>query len=365
MPLERRAEDLHASLRDRALPRWSQYVDQRHGGFLLSPSEKQLATQSRMVWAFSHVHNRGLGDYLPDAERGVEFLFERLWDRKHGGFFWKADRSGRTLDERKLLYGQAFAIYGLVEYGRAAGSADAVDRALGLFRLLAERARDREHGGWLEHFEPGWRPITAPDSPLEVEIAGLKSANAHLHVLEALTELHAETGEAEVRRALSEAVDLCTAWFFPSDPAAASQHRRVSWEPGGTPGVSVGHNVEFAWLLTRAEAALGRRPSLERLDAYLAHARAAREDVLVWWVTAETLAALATAVANRPYAVHRSELEDLLAFALAHQIDPSDGMWLHTVARDGTVVNATKVETWKDAYHETRATILLRDALLP
>ena len=357
------AEEVYAQLRDKGLPWWSQRVDERHGGYLLAPHEKQLATQSRMVWAFSHAHRKGLGDYLDAAERGVDFLLERFWDPRHDGFFWKTDRAGAPLDERKLLYGHLFAIYAFVEYGRAGGSEDAVGRALTLFRLIQDRARDNEFGGWLEHFAPEWQPLMEPEIAVEVEIAGLKSANAHLHALEALTELYADSGDPGVGQALSDAVEICTSRFYPSDPSAASTYRSRDWKPAGRPDPSVGHNIEFAWLLTRAEASLGREPSWERLAAYLAQALAARDEVRIWWETAETLAALATAVAQRPDPGYLAALESLLAFVQAHQIDPVDGVWLHTVASDGAVVNATKVETWKDAYHELRATILLEESL--
>ena len=103
MPVATLVEELSSQLRERALPWWAQRVDSRHGGYLLSPDEKQLATQCRMVWAFSHAHRHGLGDYLGVAEHGVEFLLERLHDREHGGFLWKTDRAGTPLDERKLL----------------------------------------------------------------------------------------------------------------------------------------------------------------------------------------------------------------------------------------------------------------------
>ena len=357
------AEELYALLRDKALPSWLERVDERHGGYVLSPHEKQLATQSRMVWVFSNAHRNGLGDYLAAAGRGVDFLLERLHDTERDGFFWKADREGRPLDERKFLYGHVFAIYALVEYGRAGAGADAVGRALTVFRLLRDRAHDDEFGGWLEHFAPDWRPILEPDVVVEVETAGLKSSNSHLHALEALTVLYAETRDADVGEALSETIDVCTSCFYPPDPATASRQRRRSWEPAGQVGVSVGHNIEFAWLLTHAESVLGREPSWDRLDAYLAQALATGNDVRIWWETAETLAALATAIGHRPDPVYLEELERLLEFVLAHQIDPADGLWLYTVAADGTVVNAAKVETWKDAYHEHRATMLLAEAL--
>lgn len=92
-----------SQLRTKALPWWARRVDARNGGYLLSPSEKQLATQSRMIWVFSHAHRKGFGDYLAVAEQGVVFLLERFRDPKHGGFFWKTDLAGRVRSNRKIL----------------------------------------------------------------------------------------------------------------------------------------------------------------------------------------------------------------------------------------------------------------------
>ena len=295
----------------------------------------------------------------------MAFLLEHFRDPKHGGLFWKTDLSGRMHSDRKILYGQAFVLYALVEYFRATGDRDALDEARSVFEMLLERAHDDAHGGWLEHFGRSWRPIRRPGRHVEVEVGGLKSANTHLHVMEALSELYVETGDPAVGASLAETVDVCTAHFYPEDPSASSQHRASDWGRAGRPGVSYGHNVEFAWLLLGAEKALGRKPSLTRSEAYLSHALAAPETDRVWWVEAETLAALTIAVSSRPQPRYVEALESLLEFLLTYQIDPVDGIWLHTVAADWRPVNPTKVATWKDAYHELRASVLLTEAFGP
>jgi mannobiose 2-epimerase len=363
--LEAQAARMAGQLCTKALPWWSERVDARHGGYLLSPDEKQLATQSRMAWAFSHAHRKGLGDYLGAAEQGVAFLLEHFRDPKYAGFFWKTDLSGRVRSDRKILYGQVFVVYALVEYFRATGDPDALDEARSVFEVLLERAHDDEYGGWLEHFRRSWRPIRRPGRHVEVEVGGLKSANAHLHVIEALSELYEETDDQAVGASLAETVDVCTAHFYPEDPSASSQHRTRDWGRAGRPGVSRGHNVEFAWLLVAAEKALGREPSWSRFDRYLSHALAAPQTDRVWWVEAETLAALTIAVSSRPQPRYVEALEGLLEFLLAYQIDPVDGIWLHTVGVDGSAVNSAKVGTWKDAYHELRASVLLTEAFGP
>ena len=292
----------------------------------------------------------------------MAFLLERFRDSKHGGFFWKTDPSGRMRDDRKILYGQAFALYALVEYFRATGDREALDEARLIFELLLERAHDDANGGWVEHFRRSWRPIRRPRRHVEVEVGGLKSANTHLHVMEALSELYVETGDQAVGASLAETVDVCTAHFYPEDPSASSQHRAPDWGRAGLLGVSHGHNVEFAWLLLGAEKALGRKPSWSRFDGYLGHALAAPPTDRVWWVEAETLAALTIAVSSGSRPGYVEALESLLEFLLTYQIDPADGIWLHTVGANGSPVNPAKVGTWKDAYHELRASVLLAEA---
>jgi len=361
--LREQSRRLVGKLRSSGLPWWAQTLDRQYGGYLLASDEKQLATQSRMVWTFAHAHRMRLGDYLGAAEQGLAFLHSRFLDPKHGGFFWKTDRSGRVRNDRKILYGQLFVVHALVEYARAGGDASALDEAQALLGLLVERAHDDSYGGWLEHFGRSWRPARWRRHGFEVEIVGLKSANTHLHAIEALTELYAEIGDAAVKAVLAETVDLSTEHFFPDDPAASAQHRRRDWRPAGRAGVSHGHNVEFAWLLVGAERALGREPSRSRFDAYASAMLAAERPVRIWWEEAELLAALATGLAEWPDAGREKALEAHLEFLLGHVVDPVDGIWLHTVRADGETLSTVKRETWKDAYHEVRAITMLAETL--
>lgn len=361
--LREQSRRLVDQLRSSALPWWAETLDERYGGYLLAPEEKQLATQSRMVWAFAHAHRSRLGDYLGIAEQGLAFLLERFRDPRHGGFFWKTDRAGRVRNDRKILYGQLFVVHALVEYTRAAGDRGALAEAQALFDLIVERAHDDAYGGWLEHFGRSWRPARWAKRGFEVEIAGLKSANTHLHAIEALTELHAETGGAEVEAVLAETVDLSREHFFPDDPAASAQHRRRDWRPGGRAGVSHGHNIEFAWLLLGADRVLGREPSRSRFDASVSAMLAAERPARLWWEEAELLAALATGFAEWPDAGHEAALEEHVGFVLDRVVDPEDGIWLHTVGADGAPLSAVKRETWKDAYHEVRAITMLAETV--
>ena len=73
-----------------------------------------------------------------------------------------------------------------------------------------------------------------------VEVGGMKSANTHLHLMEALTELYDATHDPEVRKSLEEAVRINATYFyplkrrailFPSPPGLEARHRAFERRP--------------------------------------------------------------------------------------------------------------------------------------
>jgi hypothetical protein len=73
------ALELKDQLVQKIMPYWyDTAIDRKYGGYLLSDdasrkappaTEKQLVTQSRMIWGFSHAHLRGLSDGIPVPAR--------------------------------------------------------------------------------------------------------------------------------------------------------------------------------------------------------------------------------------------------------------------------------------------------------
>lgn len=391
------AEELRAQLQFKIMPYWYDTAqDRQHGGYLLADdqkgghqaTEKQLVTQSRMIWGFSHAHLHGLSDaehnYLKAAAQGFKFLQDHFRDKEDGGYFWKTDLAGKVINDRKIIYGQAFVIYGLVEYFRASGDRVALQEAKGLYQTLQRHAHDEEHDGWMEHFRRDWQPILKPEAGAEVEVPGLKSANTHLHLMEALAELADATKDPAVAKSLSEALRLNAKYFYPKRPGKSCFHRQPDWKAVTDPksaGLSYGHNVEFAWLMIRAEAVLGRRPSWSHFEAHLRHAlkygydhywgglyyrgadsQPATETDKVWWVQAEMLAALTVAVQYRPEKDYVEALDKLTDFITKYQADPEDGVWLDTVTADGKPKNRAKAHNWKANYHDVRALVRFVEA---
>jgi mannobiose 2-epimerase len=387
-------------LSQKILPYWFDTAqDRQHGGYLLADdgrgrraaTEKQLVTQTRMIWGFAHAHLKGYSvperDYLGAARQGYDFLLARFLDSSQGGYVWKTDLSGQPLNDRKILYGQAFVIYALVEYHRASGDPAPLRHALDLYRTLQRHAHDPAHGGWFEHFRRDWTPILKPEAGTDVEVAGYKSANAHLHWMEALAELFEVTRDRDVKKSLREAWRLNMRYFYPKDAGQSCFHRQPDWKAVTDPksaGLSYGHNVEFAWLMVRAEQVLGRRPSWAHFNAHLQHAlrygadpehgglynrgfgdAPATDRDKVWWVQSEWMAALTDALRHKAHPPYAEALQKVLEFITRHQADPADGIWFDTVTAEGRPKNPAKAHSWKANYHDVRAIVKFVDTFTP
>jgi mannose/cellobiose epimerase-like protein (N-acyl-D-glucosamine 2-epimerase family) len=148
--------------------------------------------------------------------------------------------------------------------------------------------------------------------------------------------------------------------------------------------LSYGHNVEFAWLMIRAQQVLGERPAWSHFTAHIDHAlqngydwargglfyrgfddQPATDTSKVWWAEAELIAALADALRHQDNARYREALEKQIAFLRAHQIDARDGIWLDTVTADGQPKSGAKAHNWKANYHDVRAMVKFVEAFPP
>lgn len=393
-----RARTMKQELADKVLPYWFDTAqDRQNGGYVLSDDavqgrtparEKQLVTQARMIWGFAHAHRHGFStpnrNYLKAAEHGYAFLRDHFLDRDYGGYLWKTDLAGKPVNTVKNLYAEVFVIYAFVEYHRASGRPEPLQQALDLYRLLQAKTHDPKHGGWFEHFTRDWRLITNRTDGADIEVPGYKSANTHLHLMEAYAELYEATRDPAVKESLAESIRVNATYFYPKQPGRSAFHRHPDWKPVTDPksaGLSYGHNVEFAWLMIRAEEVLGNQPSWSHALAHIDHALrygydhargglyyfgnddqpATRTDK-EWWVQSEMMAALTDSLRHQPNPAHAEALEKLVQFIWTSQVDPKDGIWLATVTADGKPKSTSKANNWKANYHDVRAILKFIDA---
>jgi mannobiose 2-epimerase len=293
------------------------------------------------------------------------------------------DRTGRVVNDVKLLYAQAFVIYAFVELARASGERAPLDDALTLFRVVERELHDDTHGGWREQAGDDWRPVPADDARVEVPFNGRKSANAVVHWLEATTELYADTADEQVRRSLVEALDITRTHMFPPDPARGREPFLADWtpDPAGEHLISYGHNVEFGWLMLRAQEVLGLGRDWQRFHTYLDHTLRFGFDerlgaAFTWglgnepatrrhkvsWVQCELIVALTVALQESSDERYARALAQTLTFVERHMTDRRDGILLDSVHEDGRRKWPRKSGNWKAGYHDVRAAVKLAQA---
>jgi mannose/cellobiose epimerase-like protein (N-acyl-D-glucosamine 2-epimerase family) len=235
-----------------ACPLWSgRGVDRTLGGFqeMLIGSEpvstaRRARVQPRQIAAFSGASRLGwAGDVAGLAAHGLSY-FLRYYRRADGLFRTLIAPDGTPLDERALLYDQAFALLGFAEAHRLSGVyderpivADAAAEARAL-RALVYCHFKREGPG----FETG------------AQAAMPLSSNAHMHLFEAsLTWLEMDD-DPEWSALADEIGELALSRFIDAGTGAVREHFTGDWAPlPGLTGrlIEPGHHFEWAWLLLR------------------------------------------------------------------------------------------------------------------
>jgi mannobiose 2-epimerase len=405
------AEKVEKHMRTAVLGMWfPRGVDREQGGFLPDfnadwtpgqPQDKTIVFQSRMTWVAARVAlwRADLADpYRAYARHGLDFLEKRMWDHEQGGFYWGLDRSGRVVERygtEKHAYGMAFGIYALAAAYEATHDQRALELAQRAMQWLDRHAHDAAHGGYYEAFARDGTPLLTAEAARRAgskkdrdwigTAYGYKSMNSHIHLLEAVSELYRVWPDALVRQRLEELLAVvrdkvavrpgCLNLYFTPDWRALPDHD------------SFGHDVETAYLLLEASAALGRPddgPTLSVARSLVDHALVwgwddarggfydkgaafapawGREKV--WWTQAEGLNALLL-MHERFGRQSPRYWEAFLRqwdFIERYQFDRVHGEWYEVVHDDGKPRPGPKGSVWKAAYHNGRALMNVSDRL--
>jgi mannose-1-phosphate guanylyltransferase / mannose-6-phosphate isomerase len=235
------AEDLAASagrlnlwLTTAALPLWQVLgIDQDKGGFfealeqdarpLIAP--RRARVQPRQAYAYATAGASGWPGPWQAAAYFAMDLFERWYRRPDGLFRTLVGPDGEVLDDRAMVYDQAFALLAWSALGRE-------EQALALLGSLS--ARRRRTGGFVEE---GRHPF---------------QSNPHMHLLEAAIGWIKAGGGSEWRALGQEVVDLALSRFIDGDSGALREYFDNQWRPDKiATRLEPGHQFEWAWLLWR------------------------------------------------------------------------------------------------------------------
>ena len=337
---------------------------------------------SRILWTYSAALGRDpRPEYRDMARRALEDLDRSFWDIRHGGLYWTANADGAPVATHKQVYLQTFGIYALSEYHRTTGNGPALERAKEIFQLLEDKARDPQHGGYLEAFTRDWTK-ELPEMRRLIGANAPKSQNTHLHVMEAYTSLLRVWPDPRLRAALGEVVGLMLDRILDPKTHHLGLYFEADWTPVST-AISYGHDIEAAWLLCEAAEALGddaliartREVAVEIARVTLAEGVSPLGGIYneggpsgvtstdhEWWPQAEAVVGFLHAYQLSGDTVFLDAASRTWDFVENHVVDRKDGEWFLMVdAKGKPQARRPKASIWKCPYHNGRACMQIAD----
>jgi cellobiose epimerase len=346
-----------------------------NGGAVDEKAPKGLVLNSRILWTFSALYEfEKKPEYLALAKRAYDYMVEYFLDKKYGGMFWMLDWQGRPLEDKKQVYGQAFAIYALSEYYRATNSNEALENAKTIFELVEKHARDEKYMGYFETYDRDWK--MAKEQRLSVvDMVEKKSMNTHLHLLEGLANFYDVCKDAAVGRRVEELLEIFAGHIISPSGSFCQLFFDEPWNPKSR-RVSFGHDIEASWLLERDAEILGRQDLLEKIQQaglklaeavyrngldgtnslfYEAEPSGISNSEKHFWVQIEAIVGFLNAYQLCGKHEYFDVALNIWKFIEDHFIDRKNGEWFYVITAQGKVDNKTlKVSEWKCPYHNSR-----------
>jgi cellobiose epimerase len=401
----RLAAETEAVLQKDILDKWfPAAVDNEHGGFYEnfntdwtrngSTMDRSVVFQARLTWLAAQAAEQfpaQAARYREISRHGLEFLASKQWDQPRGGFFWTVDSAGCPIGDRageKPTYGIAFGMYAAATNYKVTKDSAALDLAKKTFAWLDQHGHDARYGGYIESFARDGRPMASTGRTGSDSIGtrcGGKSMNTSIHVLEALTALYAVWPDAAVRARTQEMFEIVRDKVY-VEPGGLTLYFNADWSrlPGGD---SFGHDIEAAYLLAEAAAALGipdDARTWEHGQTLVDHALRFGYDKQrggfydsgtmngeklraekIWWVEAEGLNALLLMHERfgRKTPQYWNAFVQQWEFIFRYQLDHAHGGWYPTVSASGKPIGDSKSDAWTEGYHQGRALMNVTNTL--
>jgi mannose-6-phosphate isomerase len=356
-----------------AYPLWARNgVDPENGGFVETltqngaplPQPRRARVQPRQIYSFAQAPGFGWnGDCRRIVRRGIDY-FAAHYRRPDGLYRTLAGVAGTPVDDRALLYDQAFALLGYAAAARALEARDEFEpQAVALRQVIESR-------------------LSGPDGAFHSDEnqGRIYESNPHMHLLEACL-AWGEIGSDPAWQVWTQRlVGLATNRFIHPGTGALGEVFASDWQPAsGIAGriVEPGHQFEWAWLLLRAaggqpgslrEAALrlmsigesaGVRDGVainSLLDDFSVHDPNAR-----FWPQTERLKAALFAAQLTGEPSYWTMAAAAAASFLPYLETRVAGLWLDIRRPDGTIVDAPSPAS--SFYHVVGAIKALNDAV--
>jgi mannobiose 2-epimerase len=410
---------IEAELRGNILPFWITHTpDEEHGGFygaltndlvVNNDAPRSAVLTARILWTYSTAY-RMYHDarYLTMARRAYDYLACKFWDHDYGGAYWTLDQWSCPSNDRKHIYAQAFAIYGLAEFYRATDDPQSLALAQQLFDLIETHSFDPIYGGNVECCSRAWGALDDMRLSAREPVAVRKSMNTLLHLMEAYTNLLRVWPDEELKAKQRGLIEIFLRHVI--DPQ--TQHFKLFFDDAWhalDDHISPGHDIEGSWLIVEAaeeqaevckHPSTARRAHAERNAMESKHARRSAqdaeqaEDLLArtrtvavqmadavkpyldddgaiiyeatprgiesyekhWWVQAEGLVGFTNAYQLSGRADFAQIVDRLWQLIETRFVDRINGDWLKVLDRKGApLAQYPKAGPWECPYHHARA----------
>ncbi|MFD0939705.1 AGE family epimerase/isomerase [Pedobacter boryungensis] len=360
-------------------------VDEENGGFYgkidnynvsIPHAPKSLVLNTRILYTFSSAYlSTKESAYLSMANRAFEYLNTHFLDTKNGGFYWSVTYTGEQLDGKKQIYGQAFAIYALVEYYKITANTKALSLAQGTFALIEKYSFDPIYLGYLEAFSIEWKSqedLRLSDKDQNEQ----KSMNTHLHVIEAYANLYTVWPNDTLKAAISKLLANFKQHIIDQKTHHLHLFFTANWEVKSTI-TSFGHDIEAAWLLQEAAESIADETEIEIVKTIALQLSEATEKGLAkngglwyeydtatqhwikemhWWPQAEAMVGFFNAFqlnGDEKYLKHSLQSWEFIKNYLK---DIKNGEWYWGINDDYSLLQGEdKAGFWKCPYHNGRA----------
>jgi len=376
------------------LPFWHTYSkDEELGGFYGRVSDngkaepfapKSLILNTRILWSFSVAYATYGGlENLSLADRAYEYITQYFLDEEFGGVYWILDSRGNPVDDKKKVYGHAFLIYALSEYYGIKQEQSILDLAIETFRIVESHSFDRKNGGYFEAFQRDWT-LTDDLRLSAIDLNEKKSMNAHLHVLEAYTNLYRYWRDPALKEQLTRLIYDFSEKIFNSSTGHYQLFFNEVWDVKSD-RISFGHDIEGSWLICEAAQAIGdadlikisQQIALIQASAvylkginddgsliYEIRSNGQRDRERHWWAQSEALVGFLNAYQLSSDQKYFNVAQRLWEYIKHNLIDTRHGEWHYKRLANGEIAsNQFKISEWKGPYHNLRACIELSKRL--
>jgi cellobiose epimerase len=345
-----------------------------------------IVMYSRVCWTFAAAYSMTKQDaYLRVATGAYDYIKDHFVDHESGGVYWSVGIKGEMLDGKKQIYGQAFCIYAMAEYYRATGDANALLLAQHLFEAIEQHGFEAEHNGYIEACSRHWG--IADDLRLsEKDENEKRSANTHLHVVEAYANLFSVWTDDKLKDRIQNLLDIFRKKIISRENDHLLLFFNEQWEQRSSL-ISFGHDIEAAWLLPFCAEAINDSQfiklyklitipviraalkGLDRKDGSLWYEYDAAADHWVrekhWWPQAEAMIGFFYAWQLTGEKAYLQLSVSSWEFVRSYLKD-GQKEWFWGIYNDYTVIEKEKAGFWKCPYHNGRACmeLIIRISLL-